>query len=135
MSYRMKSVLAATALLSLAPSAQAGPRLSPEEQLAKALEGRVAGEPVRCISYSRINSSRIIEGAAIIYDAGGTLYVNRPDSGAEALDDNDILVTRLHGSQLCDNDVTELVDRSSRMMSGLVFLGEFVPYKKVKKGG
>ena len=57
--------------------------------------------------------------------------MNRP-AGAETLDDHDILVTRIFGSQLCDNDVVRLLDRGSRMESGAVFLGEFVPYRKVK---
>ena len=128
-------IVSAAVLLASSAALVAAPRLTAEQQLAKALEGRVAGKPERCIPYSRVQSSRIIDGIAIVYDAGGTLYVNRPESGAEALDDSDILVTRLHGSQLCNNDVTELVDPGSRMMSGVVFLGEFVPYKKVKPRG
>ncbi|WP_106640112.1 hypothetical protein [Allosphingosinicella vermicomposti] len=131
---KMKSALAATALIGLAVSAHAAPRLSPDQRLAKAVEGRVAGEPVSCIDHSRIRSSRIIDGTAIVYQIGNTMYVNRP-VGAEALDDWDVLVTRLHGSKLCDRDIVRLVDPNSRMLSGAVSLGEFVPYKKVKKTG
>jgi hypothetical protein len=120
---------AAAALLALAP-AQAKPRLSPEQQLAKQLEGRVAGEPVRCISLHRVRSSRIIEDTAIVYDAGGTIYVNRPRAGAEDLDHWDTMVTRLHGSQLCSVDTVKLVDPASRIMTGIVFLGDFVPYRR-----
>jgi hypothetical protein len=122
---------AAAALLALAP-AQAKPRLTPEQQLAKELQGRVAGEPVDCISLHRIRSSRIIDDTAIVYDAGGTIYVNRPRSGAESLDKWDTMVTRLHSSQLCSIDTVKLVDSSSRFMTGLVFLGDFVPYRKVR---
>jgi hypothetical protein len=41
-----------------------------EAKLAKKLEGRVAGTPVRCISLPTIRSSTVIDGKAIIYDTG-----------------------------------------------------------------
>ena len=63
---------------------------------------------------------------------GSTLWVNRPDGGAESLDDDDILVLRTTGSQLCSIDTLELHDRTSRMYSGFVSLGEFVPYRRAK---
>lgn len=125
------TILAGALALS-ATAAPAAPRLEPEAQLAKELEGRVAGEPVRCINLRNIRSSRIIDNTAIVYDAGGTLYVNRPDNGAESLDRDDVLVTRTYSSQLCSIDVVHLYDRSSRFQSGFVFLGDFVPYRRVK---
>src|SRR5688500_16819792 len=84
----------ATALVLATTSAQAAPRLSGEEKLAREIEGRVAGEPVRCLPFHRIRSSRIIDDTAIVYDAGSTLYVNRPRAGRESLDQWDMLVTR-----------------------------------------
>ena len=60
------------------------------------------------------------------------MCVNRPKGGAESLDDDDILVTKTTGSQLCSIDAVELRDRSSRMYSGFVSLGEFVPYRRPK---
>jgi hypothetical protein len=122
-------------LLIVGSGVHAGPRLTPEQELTKTVEGRVAGEPVRCISLSRIQSSRIIDNTAIVYDAGGTLYVNRPVGGADLLDDWDILVTKVWGGQLCERAIVHLVDRGSQFPSGFVSLGEFVPYKKVKKDG
>jgi len=126
------AVLAATTLLGVS-AVDAKPRLSPEAKLAKLLDGRVAGRPQDCIFLPAIRSSRIIDRTAIVYDAGRTLYVNRPRSGAESLDDDDILVTNLHGSgsQLCSIDIVQLHDRSSHFYSGFVGLGEFVPYRKV----
>ena len=87
-------------------------------------------EPVDCISLNRIRSSRIIDRTAIIYDAGGTLYVNRPRAGAEQLDRWDALVTRLSTSQLCSIDTVRLYDTTSRFETGFVFLGDFVPYRR-----
>lgn len=135
----MKTIAAALALSSLAaaglmtaPAVQAKPKLTGEEQLAKMLEGRVAGKPVNCIPLRQSTDTTIIDGTAIVYRVGSTLYVNRP-TNAEMLDQDDILVTRLWGTQLCSVDTVQLHDRSlPNMWNGFVGLREFVPYKKVK---
>src|SRR5437868_10663938 len=71
-----------------------------EAELAKMLAGRVPGKPVNCINLSSAQSSRIIDHTAIVYEDGGTLYVNRPRSGGSSLDSDDILVTRSFSGQL-----------------------------------
>lgn len=120
--------LAGTALL-MAP-ALARPRLSPEAEIADAVKGRVAGVPVDCIDLSRVRSSRIVDRTAIVYDAGGVVYVNRPVGGARQLDRWDTLVTRLYGNRLCSVDIVRLHDTSSRFETGSVSLGAFVPYRR-----
>ncbi len=125
-------IVAAAALAAIPASAAAIERPAPEDRLAKLLEGRVAGEPQNCISLAAARSSEVIDGTAIVYRIGSTLWVNRPEGGAESLDDDDILVTRLPGSQLCRIDTVELRDRGSQMYSGFVSLGKFVPYRRVK---
>ena len=129
------AVLAAATVLSLSVSAEARPKIAPEVKLAKILDGRVAGEPQDCIFMPTIRGSRIVDKTAIVYDAGRTLWVNRPRSGAESLDDDDILVTNLHGSSLCSIDIVSLHDRYGHFYSGFVGLGEFVPYRKVASAG
>ena len=129
------AVLAAATVLSLSVSADARPKIAPEVKLAKMLDGRVAGEPQDCIFMPTIRGSRIVDKTAIVYDAGRTLWVNRPRSGAESLDDDDILVTNLHGSSLCSIDIVSLHDRYGHFYSGFVGLGEFVPYRKVASAG
>ncbi len=125
-------ILAAAALAAIPATASARERLTPEDQLAKLLEGRVAGEPQNCIPLSMARSSQVIDKTAIVYRVGSTLWVNRPEGGASSLDDDDILVTKLSGSQLCSIDPVQLHDRSSHMYSGFVSLGKFVPYRRVK---
>ena len=121
------------ALLATGGAQAAAPRIEPEARLARALEGRVAGEPVDCLTLRSIRSSRIIDGTAIVYEAaGGTLYVNRPRSGAESLNTWDTLVTDTRSSQLCSIDVVRLYDTSARMQTGFVSLGAFVPYRKIR---
>lgn len=127
-------VTLAAAAAALAPAQARSPDPAKgERQLAQALEGRVAGEPVDCINLHRIRSSRIINRTAIVYDAGGTLYVNRPRAGASSLRDWDVMVTRPFGTRLCRVDTVQMYSPGSRMLSGVVFLGDFVPYKRVQR--
>lgn len=114
--------------------AQAGPP-DREAELQRAVRDRVAGEPVDCIDLRRVRSSRIINDTAIVYDAGSVIYVNRPRGGAEQLDRNDTMVNRLYGTgRLCSIDTVTMVDSLSQSFSGVVFLGEFVPYRRVRTG-
>ena len=86
-----------------------------------------------CIDLHRVRSSRIISDTAIVYDAGSVIYVNRPRSGAESLDRSDTMVNRLFGSsRLCDVDTVTMIDPVSGTFHGVVFLGEFVPYRRVQ---
>ena len=125
-------IFAAAVLAAIPATASAREKLAPEDQLAKLLEGRIAGEPQNCITLSMARSSQVIDKTAIVYRVGSTLWVNRPEGGASSLDDDDILVTKLSGSQLCSIDTVQLHDRSSHMYSGFVSLGKFVPYWRVK---
>lgn len=117
--------------LMIGTAAQAAPA-DREAELARAIEGRVAGEPVDCIDLRRIRSSKIIPDTAIVYDAGNVVYVNRPRSGARGLDRWDTLVTRTFTSRLCSIDAVHTVDPGSRMMTGVVMLGDFVPYRRTE---
>jgi hypothetical protein len=118
------------AMLATAPADAQRRSDNGEQALARAVAGRVAGRPVNCINFRSIRSSRIIDGTAIVYDAGRTLYVNRPRSGARTLRRDDVLVTRTTGSQLCTIDSVRLVDSTSRFPRGFVTLGQFVPYAR-----
>ena len=120
--------LAAAAVLA-APTA-AAPRLHGEAQLAKLLEGRTAGAPVDCIDLSRVYSSQIVGGTAIVYDSGRTLYVNRPRAGAESLDRSDTMVLKPFDHRLCRIDTVQMYEQGARFFRGSVFLGDFVPYTK-----
>lgn len=129
---RLPALIAASLLLLPGSAAIARPKLDPEARLARALEGRSAGEPVDCIQLSRVHSTQVIDHTAIIYEAGSTLYVNRPRAGLESLDRWDTLVTKSYSSQLCSVDVVRLFETGSHVETGTVFLGKFVPYRKVR---
>ncbi|HEU0043749.1 hypothetical protein [Sphingomonas sp.] len=130
----MRKIIASLlAVAALAAPATAAPRLSPAAELDRLLAGRVAGKPTGCISLFGNLSTRIIDRTALVYRDGRTLWVNQPRFGADRLRDDDVLVTRLHGSQLCRVDAVNLVDRTSGVQRGFVVLGDFVPYRLPRK--
>jgi hypothetical protein len=96
------------------------------------LEGRTAGRPVACIPAQVSERLKIIDRTAVVYDGGRTIYVAKPRD-PRTLDTNDILVINRFGSQLCKTDVVRTVDRSSGFMTGVVFLGDFVPYTSKRR--
>ncbi|MEY4056537.1 MAG: hypothetical protein RL519_1872 [Pseudomonadota bacterium] len=126
--------LAATALLAGGASLQAKPKLTPEQRLEKLLEGRVAGKPTTCISMSDTRDLEIIDGLALVYRSGSTLYVNRPKNPKD-IDSDDILVIRPTGSQLCRLDMVHTVDRIGHFTTGFINLNDFVPYRRVQQAG
>ena len=119
-------------LLLIGSAAGAGAPIDHEAELARAIAGREPGRPVSFISLHRVNSTRVITDTALIYEAGSTIYVNRPRAGADSLNRWDAVVTRLPTTQLCSIDTVTMVDMQSGFMTGVVFLGEFVPYTRVR---
>lgn len=120
---------AALALAGTAPLAAETLAEKGEARLAKMLEGRTAGEPVSCISALRDNKLTIIEHVGVVYDAGDTIYVARPNN-PRALGSMDVPVIDRFGSQLCKHDLTRTIDRYNGHVTGVVFLSDFVPYTK-----
>ncbi|MGN6356560.1 MAG: hypothetical protein ACTHLU_03665 [Novosphingobium sp.] len=121
---------AALALGAAATTAEARPRETGQQQLDRLLQGRVAGKPVSCIPAFANDQVRIIDRTALVYGSGNTIYVNRPRDPSN-LDDDDILVSRRFGSQICKLDMVRLHDRATRTYSGFVNLEDFVPYRRV----
>ena len=131
----LKRAMMAIGMLALAGGAAEArkPQQNPEQKLAARLKGFVAEKPVRCVNLQRLGSSEIIDRTAILYQSGSVYYLNRPLGGANTLRRDDILVTRTYGSQLCRGDVVRLLDSSSRFEHGFVSLGDFVPYRRIRK--
>lgn len=129
---KLVSFLAAAALAAAVVTPTiAGPREERgEARLAKLLDGREAGAPVDCIQLSSVSSTEIVDGTAIVYHAGGKLYVNRPTTGASSLRRDDVLLFSNHEPRLCSVDHLKLIDQGSYFQKGFVGLGKFVPYGK-----
>lgn len=127
-------ILAAASALVAPAAIQAKPKLTPQQQLDKLLEGRVAGKPLNCLSTIDTRDMQVIDKTAIVYGSGNVIYVNKtthPDS----LDSDDILVTKTFGNELCSVDTIQLHDRSGGFWRGFVGLDKFVPYRRVPKAG
>ena len=118
------ALLAAPAIGKNAPSG--------EEQLAKMLKGRTAGQPVDCISLITARDTTVIDKTALVYGSGSTIYVNRP-ANPESLDSDNILVTKPTGGEMCHVDIVETRDRTSHMFNGTVQLQKFVPWTRAPK--
>lgn len=137
----LKSVIAAgaAAILFASPASadEANDRMMTkgEVKLAKMLDGRVAGEGRSCIRTIGSRNLQQIDGTALVYRDGDTIWVNRTRT-PEQIDDSDIMVIRrFSGSSLCRTDNIEMVDRFSGFFSGVLFLDDFVPYRRADDRG
>ncbi|MFM2300650.1 MAG: hypothetical protein RLZZ84_386 [Pseudomonadota bacterium] len=129
---KMSFAFAAVGLLLGGTALEARTRLTPEQELAKLIEGREAGPPVDCISLSDAHDMVVLDKTAIVYRAGSVVYVNRPQN-PEQLRSDDIMVTHPTGSQFCRLDIVNTVDRAAHFSTGFISLGQFVPYRKTAK--
>ena len=101
------------------------------QELADALAGRVAGPPQRCITTYRTTKVNPIDDFTILYDQGSTIYVQNPRGGCPGIGSgSDILVTRQVGNQICDGEIAQTVDLTSRVARGGCVFGPFVPYTR-----
>ena len=104
-----------------------------EKELAKMLEGREAGEPVRCIRNRPNPRLKVIDKTAYIYGSGKTIYVQYT-ANPKRIDRDDVLVTRqFNASELCRMDVINTREPVNGMMTGVVQFEDFIPYTKVEE--
>lgn len=122
---------AAMALTASAPASADDERSEGEIKLAKMLDGRVAGKPQNCIRLFPSTDLTVIDGTALVYKVGGTLYVNIPRD-PDRLDRDDALVTRSISTRLCRTDIVTTINANVGHYTGNIFLGEFVPYRRQK---
>lgn len=121
------ALIAAAAGLVAVPLDAARP--SGEERLAKLIGDRVAGTPRNCIYAHPGNSLTVIDKTAIVYKQGSKVWVNRT-AHPQDIDEDDIMVIRRYGANLCRTDLITQVERHSGIFSGAIFLTDFVPYEK-----
>lgn len=132
----ISSAAAALALSACAPAQYAensAPLLTEKQQkkLDRKLAGRVAGEPVSCITQMRGRSDyTAISDDILIYEVGSTVYVNQPYNGCRGAENNAIISSR-PTSQLCSGEILEVRDLTSGTSYGSCALGKFTPYRKV----
>jgi len=127
-------IIAAGAALALTGTAAAasgsGTNAKGEARLARMLEGRTAGAPVSCIDTMRSNKMEVIDGVAVVYDAGKTIYVARPTDPRMLGRSDALVIDRFSPSRLCVQEAMKTIDRYDHFHTGVVFLRSFVPYTK-----
>ena len=103
-----------------------------EADLARALSGRVAGTPVRCIPTYRADDMQIIDDWTILFEDGSTIYLQNPRGGCPGIAAHrNVLISRpMPSNQLCSGDIQQLFDPVTRIGGGACVLGDFVPYTK-----
>ncbi len=142
---RTSPCIAAAALLVLTSCAPAGssaetsyqPAALTAKQQAKLdrkLAGRVAGEPVSCIASLRGAQSTTISDDILLYEVGGTVYLNQPYGGCNGAENNTLIIRR-PTSQLCSGEIAVVSDFSTGTELGSCALGKFTPYRMADSPG
>jgi len=127
-------IFAAVSALAFAGAANAVPREKGEAELAKLLQGRVAGPPTGCIRTFSNNDMKKIEGTALVFGRGDTIYVNRTTDPASIDEDDALFIRKMGtGSELCRTDIITTFDPTAHFYTGNVFLTEFVPYRRIRR--
>jgi hypothetical protein len=126
------ALIAVGAALALAGSAAvASPYTEKgEARLARMLEGRTAGAPESCITTMRPDKMQVIDGVAVVYDAGKTIWVARPVDPRMLRPTDALVIDRFSASRLCVQEAMRTIDRYDHFPTGAVFLRNFVPYTK-----
>lgn len=102
-----------------------------QEKLARLTAGRVAGKLTNCLNISMTSSdSEKLPGLGMAYRQGTTWYVNLFQGDCPQLRDDTIVVTKIHGSQLCRGDIADLRLSGANIPVGSCVFGDFTPYTK-----
>jgi hypothetical protein len=102
-----------------------------DAELADALKGRVAGEPVTCISTVGVTRGpQIIDRKTILYRDGRRIWRNTLETECPRLEPLNTIVIELYGSQMCQNDRFRMVEPGLSIPGPYCRLGKFVPYTK-----
>lgn len=105
---------------------------APSPELAKAIEGRVAGTPTDCIDSHRLMGPDRVDQRHLVYRQNGRrLWVNTlRDRCQPLLGDNILVFDNQFGTQLCTQDRFQVQGRNGGFSAAYCFLGKFTPYDK-----
>jgi hypothetical protein len=131
----MRRVIVAMGVLALAGCTAAAEqsqsrRAEADRDLADALEGRVAGEAVDCISTTTLSGPQIIDNDTVLYRSGSRVYRNEIVGQCPRLERFNTMVVEVYGSQLCRNDRFRVVEPGTSIPGPYCRFGKFVPYTK-----
>lgn len=126
-------MLAALALAGCAPDGRSASELSArgDREFAATVEGRVAGEPVRCINPVNAGGPQLIAPDRLVYRDAATVWVSRAE-GCPFIGRDEIVIAEVYGGQLCRNDRFRTVQRgaSAGIPGPFCRYGDFTPYRR-----
>ena len=137
MTKTMSALLLAMLVATASAKSEETPKLDAGEarDLAKALDGKVAGKPVSCVSTFRGENLRAVGDHVLIYRVSKKLtYRNDLQGACHGLRFGDTLVLRVWGDQYCRGDIAHVVHLPTGSLSGTCALGDFVPYTSAAAG-
>ena len=108
------------------------PRLTEKQaaRLEAALEGKVAGEPVSCVSRYPGASLTAVSESVLLYRVSGRLFYRNDLIGScTGLGRGDTLIIKPTGSQYCRGDIARSADLVTGSVTGGCALGSFTPYR------
>ncbi|GLV23838.1 hypothetical protein [Sphingobium sp. Cam5-1] len=108
------------------------PRLTEKQaaRLEAALEGKVAGEPVSCVSrYPGASLTAVSESVLLYRVSGRLIYRNDLIGSCTGLGRGDTLIIKPTGSQYCRGDIARSADLVTGSVTGGCALGSFTPYR------
>jgi hypothetical protein len=102
---------------------------SPEENLAKELDGWVAGAPVQCIPLRRITATRAM-GDTMLFKVRSSIKYRTPSIGCPAQRVGITLMTNPGSTNLCKGDAVGMWDLENDIQEDSCQVGEFTPYTR-----
>lgn len=132
--------LAAAGLAAVAPAGAEDGRAAAtkgEAELARLLDGREQGAPVRCIR--RIGAGqpmRTIDGTAYVFGQGDVLYVQRTTRPQDISRRFALSIKRLEttsGVEVCKTDPAETFERALGVPRASVIFEDFIPYTRTRR--
>jgi len=101
-----------------------------QAEFQKLTAGKVAGQPISCLSSYRRNDMVKIDDSTIAFKNGKTVYVNKLIGACSGLNSGFYtLVTTSSGPGLCRGDIARVADVRTGMTYGSCAIGDFIPYK------
>ena len=105
------AVAVAGMLAVLGAAAPATPR---DDDLAKALAGRIPGKPLNCIDTQGTSGPQVIDDHTILYrESGRRVWRNDLPDACPSLRPMTTIVLRVYGGQTCRNDTFRTLDSGS----------------------
>ena len=116
------------ALGGCATQADRGPT-GEQEELARDLAGRSAGEPQSCIPTQATSGLTGVDSRTVVQRSGRTIWVNRLDADCPGLRPFNTLIVEAHGSQYCRGDHIRMLEPGATIPGPICVLRDWTPYR------